>query len=143
MLTHRGGDVTTKSMRGLYLPDAANIIVLPLDRLGHLAPCQAMMHKYRINCLQEQFRGQVHYSEIFVIECPVNARCFWTGLLIATHEVKEELLVASDMAIEIHAHETRKLDETGINVPQEARVRVQKRHLSNEVGGTIRCRVAR
>ena len=60
-------------------------------------------------------------------ECPV----LLDGLLIATHEVKEELLVASDMAIEIHAHETRKLDETGINVPQEARV--QKRHLSNDI----------
>ena len=100
MLTHRGGDVTTKSMRGLYLPDAANIIVFAPHGYGHLALCQAMMHKipYQLSAgtiprsspLQRDIRHRMPG------ECPV----LLDELLIATHEVKEELLVASDMAIE-------------------------------------------
>jgi hypothetical protein len=50
---------------------------------------------------------------------------------VATHQLMEEFKMATDVAIEIHAHETRKLDESRINVPHKAPV--HKRHLGNDI----------
>src|SRR6516165_4235895 len=128
MFTHHIGKVAAEPMRRLRLSDAANVIAFTLDRhqrnmpdcgrmhlpaaMSHFAFRQQMIDEYRINCLQEEFCGQIHHRTIFIVELAMPL----CAIVIAAQELKEKILMRRDVTVEIHAHETRELQEPWIDV---------------------------
>ena len=95
--------------------------------MGHLALRQGVTHEHRVHGLQIELGGEVHDREIFIIKLTM----FLRGVAIALHEMKEELAVGLDVAIEIHAHEAVQLQKARINVAHEPGI--WKRHLGDDV----------
>ena len=95
--------------------------------MGHLALGQGVADEHGLDGLQVELGGEIHDREIFVVELAMLLR----GIAVGLHEVKEQLAVRLDMAVEVHAHEAVQLQEARIDVAQEARVR--ERHLGDDV----------
>ena len=135
-----GWDVDAEVVRGLGLAKAGNVVVLAFDReqgdiadrrridayaaMRHLALGQGVADEHGIDGLQVEFRRQVHHRQIFVVEIAVLL-----GIVaIMLHQMHEEVLVGDDVAVEVHAHEARKLQEAGIDLAAEARHRPRRAH---------------
>src|SRR5579883_1981772 len=70
-----------------------------------------MADKDLIHRLQVIFGCQVHDGEIFVIELFMLI----DRVPVAFYEIDEKFLVSIHMAVEVHRHEPRQLQETGID----------------------------
>ena len=82
----------------------------------HLALGQAVPHKHRLDRLHVIFSGQIHHRHIFVVELAMLFR----RIAVARDEMVEHIDMGVDMAIEVHRHEARQLQESGIDEPPEA-----------------------
>ena len=64
-----------------------------------------------------ELRVEIHYRKIFLVECADLIRLLEIAFKAALEEIDEGLRVA----IDIHAHEGGKLEETWIDAPSGAR----------------------
>ena len=118
--------------RGLGLAEAADIVILALDGeqrgLGDgagidqatavqpFALGQGMALKHDLDGLQVEFGGHVADRAIFLVEILAGAGAF----LIALHQMLEHLIMAVEVAAEVHRHEASQLQEAGIHLAPRA-----------------------
>ncbi len=67
--------------------------------MGHLALRQRMLDEHGFDRLQVILGRKVHHREIFVIELTVLV----DEIAVALHQIREQLLVRVDVAVEVHA----------------------------------------
>ena len=135
MLTLFMREVGAERVGGLRLADPGDVVALTLDgeegrppdrlrpdrpaAMRHLPVRQRVAHEHRIDGLQVELRGQVHHREIFVVELAM----LLGGIPVSLHQMPEKLLMGADVAVEVHPHEARQLQEARIDVAHEARMR--------------------
>ena len=130
-------------MRGRGLADRTDIIALAFDGEQHGAPDGARLHalpapfkpargkgkflKDEAHGLEIELGGEVEHREIFVIE----RLCHLRLLVLAPGDVVVELAMRFHVALDVHAHESDKLHETGIDAPEGAGI--AHRHTGDEI----------
>ena len=88
------------------------------DRLASMlqqATRQRVFHEHGIDRLEIKLGREVHDGEIFVVEV---ARLLGR-VAIAADEMFEHVDVGIEVPVEIHRHETGKLQEAGIDLPSD------------------------
>ena len=95
--------------------------------MRHLALRQRVADEHGIDRLQIELGGKIHDREIFVVELAVLLR----RVAVALDQMREQIAVRLDMAVEVHAHEAVQLQEARIDVAHEAGMR--ERHLGDDV----------
>ena len=137
------GEIAAQILGCLGLADAGNIVALAFDGhqrgLGDLrgidrfaamaegAARQIVIDEYLLHRLQIEFRRQVHHRHVFIVEFAV----LLGGIAVTLDQMPEQFAVRVDMAVEIHGHESAKLQEARINAAHHARVR--RRHFHDYV----------
>ncbi len=68
--------------------------------------------------LEIEFRGQVHHRQIFVIKGVMRGR----RVAVAAHQIVELVQMRVHVAVEVHRHEARQLQEARIDPAQEPHI---------------------
>src|SRR5690606_37914550 len=134
MMAHGVRDSGAQSMRRLGLSDAGNVVILAFDReqgdfvdgagidrlaaMGEPPARQIMANEDPLHRIKEEFGSQVHHCHVLVIELAM----LLDRKIVILDLMQEEVAMGADMPVEVHRHEARKLQESGIDQPPKARI---------------------
>ena len=142
----RGRQIGGDGQRRLGLAKTGNIILLTLDGedadvgdrrwidlvapMQHLALGQRMILEHDTDRLEIEFRRHVADRPIFFVKILRQIG----AVIIALNEVFEHLVMRHHVAAEVHRHETRELQESGIHPPPRADIgrRDRRNHILAE-----------
>ena len=123
MCLAKSRDVVVFSLHRHQTDGADRRQVDSLVAVGHRTLRQRMLDEHGVDRLKVIFFGQIHDSEVLIVEFPLSL----TRIPVTADEVLEHVEMSINVPIDIHRHEARKLQEARIDFPAEARIRIGHR----------------